>query len=558
MLKSLILLFLTSISVHCRPYDVIVYSATPAGIAGAIAARTSGAERVLLIEPTGYVGGMASPGGIGFRDCTFDIIRINNSTQYYWAMKNAAYYGTDKPVWQPDNWVGEMSFKQMLSEYDVELRLNTNFKEGSEGIRSVVENQLRRITEIVLESGEILQGKYFIDASYEGELMMATGHVRYTYGRESWQQYNESFAGVTSSSLSQFNVSVNPFKHNPFKENTFDLLKYVRMGPDPRSIIGEADDNLMAYSFRACITNNVENSVPFPKPPNYNPEDFELSRRLNLDDIANNRTIRLPWIPYDYSNYPSDIVKAQKYDACCGSAPIGIDAVGLAVGYATANRTQRKQYYDDHKYYVQGLMWFWSTDPSVPDDIRNKIKTYGLCKDEWPKNGHFPPQLYVREAVRMVGDKVFSQANRSEADKLGGCLDDSIAIGDWGFDIHDMQRVVVFDQQTKEPFVFNEGLTDAGTGGMYPYEIPYYVVLPQRSEMVNLAVPNCPSVSHVTFAAIRVEPTLWQLGQASGTAAGFALKIGDNLPLHDVPVINIQESLIEQGTFVHWPPKDTC
>lgn len=204
-------------------------------------------------------------------------------------------------------------------------------------------------------------------------------------------------------------------------------------------------------------------------------------------------------------------------------------------------------------------MWFWTTDPSVPESIRESIKSYGLCKDEWGDNGHFPPQLYVREAARMIADKVFVQGDKTNADQPGGCVDDSIAVAEWGFDIHDMQRVIVLDKQTKKPMVFNEGLTSGGTGGTFPYEIPYYVVLPKRAEMVNLAVPNCPSASHVMFSGLRVEPTLWQLGQASGTAAGLAAIGGvPDVPLQDLPVTSIQSSLIDQGAFIHWPPRDKC
>ena len=52
-----------------RKYDVIIFGATPAGFAAALAAKASGAESVLLLEPTAHVGGMASAGGIGLRDC---------------------------------------------------------------------------------------------------------------------------------------------------------------------------------------------------------------------------------------------------------------------------------------------------------------------------------------------------------------------------------------------------------------------------------------------------------------------------------------------------------
>ena len=547
---------LTSGSSIVYDADVVVYSATPAGVAAAIAARLSGAQTVLLLEPTAYVGGMASPGGIGLRDCNVKQVRTNNSTQHEWGMRNAKHYGVSDPVWQPDNWVGEMSFKQMLSHYDVQLHLNTNFKEGSGGVVTEVDEAgLRRITALLLESGHEVKGKYFIDASYEGELMMATGHVTYTYGREGRSEYNESYAGVSSSSLSHFPVPTDPYTTVNDKAQ---LLNYIQEGPDPRKNVGQPDKNVMAYSFRACITTNPNNSVNYPKPPNYNPQDFELSQRLLLNVIAANGKLQLPWNNLQYMQYPSSVVKADKFDACCGMAPVGIDAVGLAVKYPNASRAQRKEIYDAHKYYVQGLMWFWTHDQSVPEDIRKSMKLYGLCKDEWPENGHFPPQLYVREAVRMVGDKVFTQQDRVPALDPQGCRNDSIAIGVWGLDIHDMQRVAVVDSDTHKHMVFNEGLTASSFGGFYIYEVPYYTLLPRRREMVNLAAPNCPSVTHVTFSAIRVEPTLWQLGQAAGTAAGLAAMNGGTVPLQDVPVGQIQKALIVQKAFIHWPPRDKC
>jgi pyruvate/2-oxoglutarate dehydrogenase complex dihydrolipoamide dehydrogenase (E3) component len=80
-------------------YDVIVFGATPAGLAAALAAERENST-VLLLEPSKYVGGMASPGGIGLRDCEDNEIRMNNGSQYQWAMRNAKKYGVTDPVWQ--------------------------------------------------------------------------------------------------------------------------------------------------------------------------------------------------------------------------------------------------------------------------------------------------------------------------------------------------------------------------------------------------------------------------------------------------------------------------
>ena len=75
---------------------------------------------------------------------------------------------------------------------------------------------------------EWLECKYVIDASYEGELMIATGHVTYTFGRESQQQYNESFAGITNHSAGQFQYPV-----NPYQSDNATLLKWIQHRPDP-------------------------------------------------------------------------------------------------------------------------------------------------------------------------------------------------------------------------------------------------------------------------------------------------------------------------------------
>ena len=53
-------------------YDIIVYTATASGISAAItAARTSPRLSIAIIEPTAYIGGMISAGGIGLADTFF-------------------------------------------------------------------------------------------------------------------------------------------------------------------------------------------------------------------------------------------------------------------------------------------------------------------------------------------------------------------------------------------------------------------------------------------------------------------------------------------------------
>src|SRR5882757_6402222 len=60
------LLLLLSVTLRAQEYDVLVYGATPGGIAAAVAAASDG-ERVLLVEPTRRIGGLVT-NGLGHTD----------------------------------------------------------------------------------------------------------------------------------------------------------------------------------------------------------------------------------------------------------------------------------------------------------------------------------------------------------------------------------------------------------------------------------------------------------------------------------------------------------
>jgi hypothetical protein len=63
--------------------------------------------------------------------------------------------------------------------------------------------------------------------------------------------------------------------------------------------------------------------------------------------------------------------------------------------------------------------------------------TWGYCGDEFTETDHFPPQLYVREARRLVGDTVFTQNSAMDKAPLGNV---SIGMGCYNFDSHCEER----------------------------------------------------------------------------------------------------------------------
>jgi hypothetical protein len=528
-------------------FDVCIYRATPGGIAAALSAAFMNAS-VLMLEPSQHLGGMMTEGGIGMRDIPVEFIPTDSrDTFVQWGMLNGEYYGKIEPIWQPDNWIGEASLWKMLKRFPSSQPplLGVDIQEGSQGLirknKSIVGLKLNNVDETTVHC------KVVIDASYEGDILLAA-NGSYAVGRESNTTYDESLAGITNHSDAQFQVTIDPFIDD---ENNRTLISFVQSAPNPLTQIGRDDNNVMAYSYRVCWTKDPYNKVAVPKPTKYNPDDFEVARRYIQDQLAANQTISYPWSNLVYRSY--DKITANntlaKLDACCGLGAVGIDVPGLGKEYPLASRTERKAIADRHRYYVQGLMWFWQNDEVVPLETRKEFNTWGLCRDEWPDNGHFPRQLYVREAIRMVGDRVFTQHDHNKK-----CRRDSIGYGSWEIDIHDVQRVAVQnDENEGEWSVMNEGENYAthDDDGFFVFDLPYWMLVPKRDEFDNLLVVNAPSVSHVAFAALRVEPTLWHLGIAAGTAATLAASY--DVAVQDVDISQLQAALKHQGVMIHGP-----
>lgn len=78
----------------------------------------------------------------------------------------------------------------------------------------------------------------------------------------------------------------------------------------------------------------------------------------------------------------------------------------------------------------------------MPAEFRAEASQWGWCKDEFTETGGIPPQLYVREARRLLGLRIFTQNDTRPADGDARAVlhRDAIAIGDYGHSSHGVRH----------------------------------------------------------------------------------------------------------------------
>ena len=510
--------------------DIIIYGGTSAAIIAAVEVVKSG-KTVLIVSPEQHLGGLTS-GGLGFTDTGNKAVIGGLSREFYhrvwlhykddaaWNWQNQSDFGNKgqgtvamdgefRTMWLFEPHVAEKVFEDFVKENNIKVLRG----EWLDRNKAVVKKKGNIISFSTL-SGKVFKGKMFIDATYEGDLMAAAG-INFHVGREGNAKYNETFNGVQTGVFQHdhhFKSNISPYKIKD--DPSSGLLPYI--SAEPPGEFGAADKKIQAYCFRMCMTYHPENSVAFPKPDNYDASNYELLlREFN--------TGRNDW----FSKF--DVLPNKKTDTNNHGA-FSSDFIGMNYDYPEADYQRRKEIIKQHYDYQAGLLWFVANDPRVPDAIRTKMATYGLAKDEFTDNNHWPHQIYVRESRRMIGDYVTTEHDVMQRIETP----ESIGMGSYHIDSHNTQRYV-----TSEGYVQNEG--DIGVKPPGPYRISYGSIVPKKEECTNLFVPVCVSSSHIAYGSIRMEPVFMILGQSAAVAA--CLAIDEKCAIQDVSYNQLKKLL---------------
>ena len=164
----------------------MIYGGTSAGIAAAIQASRSG-KTVVLIEPTRRIGGLTTGGlgatDIGNKQAIGGISRefYQNIRKYYddpahWKWQDRSEYRggrnneNEDAMWTFEPSAALQVYMDMIAKEKITVLYGERLDRNN-GVKKKGNN----ITSIVMESGAAFQGRMFIDATYEGDLMAAAG-----------------------------------------------------------------------------------------------------------------------------------------------------------------------------------------------------------------------------------------------------------------------------------------------------------------------------------------------------------------------------------------------
>ncbi|MBM1106148.1 FAD-dependent oxidoreductase [Aurantibacter crassamenti] len=518
--------------------DIIIYGGTSAAVIAAVEAKQSG-KSVIVVSPDKHLGGLTS-GGLGWTDTGDKSVIGGLSRDFYhrvfmhydekeawnWQAKEAygnkgqgtrAMDGESRTMWIFEPHVAENIFEDYIKEFKIQVDRD-EWLNRENGV--VIKNG--KIISITTLSGKTYSGKMFLDATYEGDLM-ATAGVSYHVGREGRDVYGEEWNGVQTGVLHHkhwFLSDISPYVV-PGDPSSGVLPRVSAEAPGAKH---SGDNKIQAYCFRTCMTNHDANRLPFPKPENYDPLQYELLAR-SLATGRKDFFEKFDGIP----NYKTDTNN---------HGPLSSDNIGMNYDYPEASYERRKEIIQEHEDYQKGFYWFVANDPRIPNDIQSEMQKWGLAKDEFTDNGNWPHQIYVREARRMIGKHVMTENELLKKRPTPN----SVGMGSYTMDSHNVQRYI-----KEDGFVQNEGDIGVNTSG--PYEISYGSLVPKKEECENLLVPVCVSSSHIAFGSMRMEPVFMILGQSAAAAA--VLAIDNNLPVQEIDYQKLKTTLEKKGQILH-------
>lgn len=520
-------------------YDIIIAGGGTGGISAAIQAASMGAE-VLVVEPSGMLGGQAIAAGVANMD---DLSAQKSGIYADFISRVEEYYSArgksiGTSYWDPRNLafephIGLRILQEMARGEEAPdiLYRSEIIAVGKEEVISVEGDNvsgLPRINSVIIRTPEGMKNitcKILIDATEYGDILPLAG-ADYRAGNSITPNINSSamIQDITWTAVIRKypgGVPEHLRPKSPLPGYDMVRINYANyVAKDGFTFKGQYPVKLPVD----FITHNVYRGLPDSFMPEYfdaNPENW-----LNISKCSVN------WA----NDFPGQQRLGDKY--------------GLPVSYLEDRNLRARLERDaliktlHFIYYMQNeLGESWSVDENEYGELQEAAKD---LPDEWKIIArHLPPVPYVRESRRGVGDKTLTsrelfENSLSYKDSRGNSeFQDAIAIGGYNLDLHHTDIEADMESDLGEKQAHIEQHRPHGN-----FQVPMNILIPRNVDGLILAEKNL-SMSRLVAGALRLQPITMMTGQAAGALA--AISVTRNIQPRNVKAVHVQAALLDSG-----------
>lgn len=526
---------------------VFVFGATVPGIFLAVRAAREGLT-VNLVATSRHLGG--SLPSLGAIETHYEGNRAPLLQEFIARVQDhyATTFGRDSEAFRTCAGSGRVTGGMCTFEPKVGLMVLEQMLEGEERIRiwrdyrlDAVETEGREVRAVTMRSNRDdspvrFVAQSYVEAGYEGDFMARAG-ASYRVGREGRAEFGEPSAGRV------FTRWVNGRFPRAAVEGRLNLMVKGATTEGPLAgSTGEGDANIQSYSYRLCLTDDPSNRRLLDAPP----AGYDRSRFAPiLLAPSEKEKVSLPFHHRFLVHSLREMADGDHlfHGHVLPNRKRSWNATNLTGGgkaYPEGDTATREAIACRHRDHALGLMWFLQNDPDMPRDLQARACEWGLARDEFSDTDNIPPQLYIREARRLVGRRVFTEHDALIAPGLERAPIHSTSIGITDFSLDSLACTMdrlpgsLCDGQLFQMEVSR------------PAQVPFGVLLPREYE--NLLVVTTVSATHVGWGAIRQTPTLMHLAESAAWAVILADR--EQVAPAAIEVSRLQQVLVENGVMI--------
>jgi hypothetical protein len=524
------------------PAAVVILGGGLGGCAAALAASRAG-ERVILVEPTDWIGGQLTSQAVPPDEhpwieqfgCNASYRQLRQGIRDYYRrhypLNRAAL---DLPALDPGNGsVSALCHEPRVALAVLEAMVAPHRSAGRLTILAEHEliaaetegDQVRAVTVRDRHTGmeRILSGRFFLDATERGDLLPLAG-VEHVVGAESQRETGEPHAPLESNPQDQQGITwCFALEYRPGEDHTINRpSSYPRWREYLPKLAPPWPGKLLSLTATHPVT--LE-----PRHHEFDPTGagagLWVYRRIldprNFQDGAYAGSTGVTLVNWPQNDFWEGAV------------------VGVEPEIARNNEQEAKE--------LSASLCYWLQTECPRPDGGTGWPGLRLRPDLMGTGDGFAKAPYIRESRRIKAEftvleqHVGTEARRRELGKedvSAAFFSDSVGIGSYRIDLH--------------PSCSGRNYVDISS---LPFQIPLGALIPVRMENLLPACKNL-GVTHITNGCYRLHPVEWAIGEAAGALAAFCSQ-RDATPraVRNTPKLlgDFQSELGSQGVELEWP-----